>query len=153
MIETDSDLREIFRTVRTIACVGLSPNPARPSHQVARYLQGAGYRVIPINPGQAGGMLLGERVWPDLASLPPELGPIDMVDIFRRSEEAGAVVDAALTHLAGRGLRVIWMQIGVIDAAAAARAEARGIAVVMNRCPAIDHPRLVRLRQLPGAAG
>ncbi|MFO1104640.1 MAG: CoA-binding protein [Amaricoccus sp.] len=144
MIGTDDDLREIFETVRTIACVGLSPNPARPSHQVARYLQGAGYRVIPINPGQAGGMLLGERVWPDLASLPPELGPIDMVDIFRRSEEAGAVVDAALAHLAGRGLRVVWMQIGVIDEAAAARAEARGVAVVMDRCPKIDHQRLVR---------
>lgn len=144
MPTTDTDLRAILSSTRTIACVGLSPNPQRPSHAVARYLQQQGFRVIPVNPAAAGQTLLGERVWPDLASLPPALGPIDMVDIFRRSDQAGAVVDAALDRLLDRGLRVIWMQIGVIDAAAAARAEARGVRVVMDRCPKIDHQRLFR---------
>ncbi len=138
----DSRLRAIFDDVRTIACVGLSPDPARPSHGVARYLGAKGYRVIPVNPLHAGETLLGETTYPDLASLPSELGPIHMVDIFRRSDQAGAVVDEALAHLTGRGLRVIWMQIGVVDAAAAARAEARGIAVVMDRCPKIELERL-----------
>lgn len=139
---SDIELREILGATRTIACVGLSPNPQRPSHTVARYLQQQGFRVIPVNPAQAGGTLLGERVWPDLASLPPGLGPVDMVDIFRRADRAGAVVDAALANLLPRGLKTIWMQLGVIDAAAAARAEAQGIRVVMDRCPKIDHSRL-----------
>jgi predicted CoA-binding protein len=141
MVEPFAD---IFARTRTIAVVGLSPNPARPSHGVARFLQAQGYRVIPVNPGQAGRTLLGERVYPDLASLPDALGPIDMVDIFRRSEAAGEVVDAALAHLRHRGLRTIWMQIGVVDKAAAARAEAAGVTVVMDRCPAIELPRLQR---------
>ena len=81
-------------------------------------------------------------MWPDLASLPASLGPIHMVDIFRRSDRAGAVVDEALAHLLGRGLRVIWMQIGVVDEAAAARAEAAGLTVIMNRCPKIEYQRL-----------
>lgn len=139
---TDAELLSIFAEVRTIACVGLSNDPARPAHNVARYLGLKGFRVIPVNPLHAGETLLGEMTYPDLASLPPELGPIHMVDIFRRSEQAGAVVDAALAHLTGRGLRVIWMQIGVIDTAAAARAEARGIKVVMDRCPKIEFERL-----------
>jgi predicted CoA-binding protein len=139
---SDNLLREVLARTRTIACVGVSKNEIRPSFYVARYLRLKGFRVIPVNPGIAGETLLGEVVLPDLAALPPEAGPIDMVDIFRRSSEAGAVVDEALAHLLGRGLRTIWMQIGVVDEAAAARAEAAGLTVIMNRCPKIEYQRL-----------
>ncbi|MCZ8153610.1 MAG: CoA-binding protein [Rhodobacteraceae bacterium] len=134
---TDDDIRRILTEVRTIALVGWSPKAERPSHRVAAFLKGKGFRVIPVNPGQAGVEALGEVVRASLA----EIGePVDMVDIFRRSEEAGAVVDEALAVLPG--LKAVWMQLGVEDAAAAARAEARGVAAVMNRCPAIEMPRL-----------
>lgn len=134
---TDDDLRRILTETRTIALVGWSPKPDRPSHRVAAFLKRKGFRVIPVNPGQAGMEALGEVVRASLA----EIGePVDMVDIFRRSEEAGAVVDEALAVLPG--LKVVWMQLGVEDAAAAARAEARGVAAVMDRCPAIEMPRL-----------
>jgi hypothetical protein len=134
---TDDDLRRILTETRTIALVGWSPKPERPSHRVAAFLKRKGFRVIPVNPGQAGMEALGEVVRASLA----EIGePVDMVDIFRRSEEAGAVVDEALAVLPG--LKVVWMQLGVEDAAAAARAEARGVAAVMDRCPAIEVPRL-----------
>ncbi|MDM7933464.1 CoA-binding protein [Tabrizicola sp.] len=131
---TDAEIREILTSVKTIALVGWSPKADRPSHRVAAYLAGRGYRVIPVNPGQAGQMALGEAVRSTLA----EVGPVDMVDIFRRSEEAGAVVDAAIAA----GAKVVWMQLGVIDEAAAARARAAGLQVVMDRCPAIEIPRL-----------
>jgi uncharacterized protein len=131
---TDSDIRDILTSVKTIAVVGWSPKPDRPSHGVAAFLKRRGYRVIPVNPGQAGQQALGETVVATLA----EAGPVDMVDIFRRSEEAGAVVDAAIAARA----KVVWMQLGVIDEAAAARARAAGLRVVMNRCPAIEIPRL-----------
>jgi predicted CoA-binding protein len=135
----DALLRAILTRTRTIACVGVSRNQVRPSFYVARYLALKGFRVIPVNPAYAGETLLGETVLPDLASLPDGVA---MVDIFRRSSEAGAVVDAALAHLLGRGLETIWMQIGVTDAAAAARAEAAGLTVIMNRCPKIEYMRL-----------
>ncbi len=131
---TDADLRDILTTVRTIALVGWSPNPDRPSHRVAAFLAGRGYKVIPVNPGQAGKTALGEVVRASLA----EAGSVDMVDIFRRSEEAGAVVDAAIA----RGAKVVWMQLGVVDEVAAARARDAGLRVVMDRCPAIEIPRL-----------
>lgn len=130
----DDDIRDIFKIVKTIAVVGWSPKPDRPSHRVAAFLMQRGYRVIPVNPGQAGQTVLGERVVATLA----EAGPVDMVDIFRRSEEAGAAVDDAIAT----GAKVVWMQLGVIDAAAAARAKAAGLRVVMDRCPAIEIPRL-----------
>jgi predicted CoA-binding protein len=114
--------------------VGWSPKPDRPSHGVAAFLKRRGYRVIPVNPGQAGQAALGEPVVATLA----EAGPVDMVDIFRRSEEAGAVVDEAIAV----GAKVVWMQLGVIDEAAADRARAAGLRVVMDRCPAIEIPRL-----------
>jgi uncharacterized protein len=136
---TDAHLREILRRTKTITCVGVSTNPVRPSYYVARYLGLKGFRVIPVNPAYAGERLFGETILPDLASIPPEVGAVQMVDIFRRSSEAGAVVDAALAHLRDRGLQTIWMQIGVIDPAAAARAEAAGLDVVMNRCPKIEY--------------
>jgi hypothetical protein len=139
---TDDQLRAILQRTRTIACVGVSTNPVRPSYYVARYLGLKGFRVIPVNPVYAGERLFGETILPDIASIPRAVGDVQMVDIFRRSSEAGAVVDEALAHLLDRGLQTIWMQIGVIDPAAAARAEAAGIDVVMNRCPKIEYQRL-----------
>lgn len=131
---TDAEIREILSSVQTIAVVGWSPKPDRPSHGVAAFLKRQGYRVIPVNPGQAGETALGETVVATLA----EAGPVDMVDIFRRSEEAGAVADEAVRT----GAKVVWMQLGVVDEAAAERARAAGLRVVMNRCPAIEIPRL-----------
>ena len=130
----DDDIRDILTSVRTVAVVGWSPKPDRPSHRVAAFLLARGYRVIAVNPGQAGLQALGGVVRASLA----EAGPVDMVDIFRRSDEAGAVVDAAIAA----GARVVWMQLGVIDEAAAARARAAGLRVVMDRCPAIEIARL-----------
>ena len=139
---SDDLLRKVLAETRVIACVGVSKNQIRPSFYVARYLGLKGFRVIPINPVYAGETLLGETVYPDLASIPPEIGAIDMVDVFRRSDQAGGVVDEALASLSDRGLRTIWMQIGVIDEAAAARAEAAGVRVIMDRCPKIEYQRL-----------
>jgi predicted CoA-binding protein len=130
----DSEIRDILTSVKTIAVVGWSPKPDRPSHGVAAFLKRRGYRVIPVNPGQAGQEALGETVVASLA----EAGPVDMVDIFRRSEEAGAVVDQAIAA----GAKVVWMQLGVIDEAAADRARSAGLKVLMDRCPAIEIPRL-----------
>jgi uncharacterized protein len=135
----DAYLRDILTGARTIAVVGASPRPHRPSHGVMRYLQRQGYRTIPVNPFAAGGTILGERCSAALAEIPVDLlGPIDLVDIFRRSEFAGAAVDAAIAV----GAKAVWMQLGVSDPAAARRAEAAGLRVVMDRCPAIEIPRL-----------
>jgi len=131
----DAYLRHILETARVIAVVGASPRPARPSHGVMRFLQARGYRTIPVNPNAAGSEMLGERCVVRLADIAE---PIDMVDIFRRSALAGAAVDEAIAV----GAKFVWMQLGVRDDAAAARAEAAGIEVVMNRCPAIEIPRL-----------
>ena len=131
----DDYLRDIFTSLRTIAVVGASPRRERPSHGVMAYLQRRGYRTIPVNPNAASGKIHGETVYARLADVPE---PIDMVDVFRRPEAAGGVVDEAISA----GAKVVWMQLGVRDAAAAARAEARGLKVVMNRCPAIEIPRL-----------
>jgi uncharacterized protein len=132
---SDAYLREILTGTRTIAVVGASPRPERPSHRVMAYLQRRGYRAIPVNPNAAGTKINGEICYASLADIPE---PIDMVDVFRRSEAAGAAVDAAIAI----GTKIVWMQLGVRDDAAAARAEASGIKVVMNRCPAIEIPRL-----------
>ena len=131
----DPYLRDILTGVRTIAVVGASPRPGRPSHRVMAYLQRRGYRAIPVNPNAAGGTIHGETCYATLAEIPD---PIDMVDIFRKAETAGEVVDEAIAI----GAKVVWMQLGVRDDDAAIRAEARGIKVVMNRCPAIEIPRL-----------
>lgn len=138
----DETLRAILRRTKTIAAVGVSTNPVRPSAYVARYLAVKGFAVIPVNPVHAGARIGGETVLAGLADIPPARDPVDMVDIFRRSAHAGAVVDEALEALLPRGLKTIWMQIGVRDDAAAARAEAAGVAVVMNRCPKIEYQRL-----------
>lgn len=137
MSYSDAFLKQILRRTRVIAVVGVSLNPVRPSYYVARYLSLRGFRVIGVNPGHAGAQLFGETVRSSIEELPPE---VDMLDLFRRSEAVGPLVDEALEHLPG--LRTVWMQIGVENAEAAARAEARGIDVVMNRCPKIEYQRL-----------
>jgi len=129
---THDELRTLLRDVRTIAVVGLSPKTDRPSHGVARYLQGAGYHIVPINPGHDA--VLGERSYPTLAAAARDQ-TIDVVDVFRRSELAGAVVDEAIALRP----RLIWLQQGVVDKAAAARAEAAGIPIVMDSCLAVLH--------------
>ena len=135
-MEDDAKIRGILESVKVIAVVGWSPKAERPSHRVAAYLAGRGYRVIPVNPGVAGQVALGEVVRASLS----EIGEgVDMVDIFRRSEEVPAVVAEALRL---PGLKAVWMQLGVEHAQAAAEAEAAGVQVVQNRCPAIESPRL-----------
>ena len=133
----DDYIRGILLGAKRIAMVGASANTARPSYFVLKYLSERGFAVLPINPGLAGGDILGLPVYASLAEAP---GPIDMVDIFRNSEAAGAVVDEALAL--DPLPRVIWMQLGVRNDAAAERAEARGVKVVMNRCPKIEYGRL-----------
>jgi len=123
-------IRRILQDTRTIAVVGLSPKPHRPSNQVARYLLAAGYTVIPVNPGQDA--ILGLVCYPDLRAVPV---PVDMVDIFRRPEAVQPIVQDAIAI----GARYIWMQEGIVNEAAAAEAEAAGLAVVMDRCTKIDH--------------
>lgn len=134
----DEDIARIARSIKVIAVVGLSPNEARPSWGVARYLQANGYRVIPVNPGRAGGTILGETVYASLSDIPKSI-PVHMVDIFRKSEAVGPIVDEALAHLPD--LKFIWLQLGIRNDAAAARAEARGITVIQDRCPKIEFPR------------
>lgn len=132
---SDDYLRGILRSVRTIAVVGASERPNRPSHYVMAFLQAHGYRVIPVNPRASVPEILGEKVYNTLAEIPEA---IDMVDVFRRSEEVAAVVDEAIA----KGVKVVWMQLGVRDDAAARKAEQAGLKVVMNRCPKIEYPRL-----------
>jgi predicted CoA-binding protein len=133
----DTAIAEILRTTRTIALVGWSPNPDRPSHRVGQFLKAQGYRVIPVNPGQAGVSALGETVRASLSDIGE---PVGMLDIFRRSELVLPLVQEALAALPG--LRTVWMQLGVENEAAAALARANGLSVIQNRCPAIEIPRL-----------
>jgi predicted CoA-binding protein len=132
---SDDYIRGIFARVKTIAMVGASPRPDRPSNHVMEFLQRKGFRVIPVNPQAAGQIIHGETV---VATLNDIAQPIDMVDIFRRSSEVAPVVDEAIAKHA----KVVWTQLDVRDDTAAAKAEAAGIDVVMNRCPAIEMPRL-----------
>ena len=134
---SDSHLRAVLGSVKSIAVVGASANAARPVFLVMKYLISKGYRIIPVNPGQAGKQILGQHVYARLADIP---FPVDMVDIFRRSELADAIVDEALAL--DPKPKVIWMQLSVRDDAAAARAEAAGLTVIMDRCPKIEYGRL-----------
>ncbi|MDB5674519.1 MAG: CoA-binding protein [Sphingomonas bacterium] len=134
-LTNDADIRALLEQTRTIALVGASDRPDRPSYRVMATLQAHGYRVIPVNPQITGEHLHGEFVFRDLAQLGD---PIDMVDIFRNSAAAGEAVDQAIAA----GAKSVWMQLGVINHEAAARAEAAGLKVVMDRCPAIELPRL-----------
>ena len=132
-------LLDILHDVRSIAMVGASPNWNRPSFFAMKYLQEKGYRVVPVNPRAAGEVILGETCYGGLSDVPDK---VDMVDIFRSSEAAGEIVDEAIALKDKLGLRVIWMQLGVRNDAAAARAEAAGLTVVMDRCPKIEFGRL-----------
>jgi len=134
-LNRDEDIRALLEGARTIAMVGASDRPDRASYRVMATLQDHGYRVIPVNPQITGEHVHGEFVFRELAQLGD---PIDIVDIFRRSEAAGEAVDEAIAI----GAKAVWMQLGVINADAAARAEAAGLQVVMDRCPAIEIPRL-----------
>ena len=139
LLYDDRMIRRILSDVRTIALVGASPTWNRPSYFAMKYMQSKGYRMIPVNPKAAGRDILGERVYADLAAVPHR---IDMVQIFRNSEAAGPIADEALAVAEEKGIRVIWMQLGVRNDGAAARAEAAGLEVVMDRCPKIEFGRL-----------
>ena len=134
-ITSDADIAALLAETRTIAMVGASDRPDRPSYGVMKFLQDRGYRVLPVNPQITGEHVHGEYVWRELAQIGE---PIDIVDIFRRPEAAGEAVDEAIAI----GAMAVWLQLGVINHDAAARAEAAGLKVVMDRCPAIDIPRL-----------
>lgn len=138
-INDDSEIRELLGQPRRIAVVGASPNPARASNEVLAFLIRQGHDVIAVNPGHAGGTIHGAPVVATLANVEP---PAEIVDIFRNSADAGAAVDEAIVH----GAKAVWMQIGVIDEAAAKRADAAGLVVVMDRCPKVEIPRLGLIR-------
>jgi predicted CoA-binding protein len=129
----DETIRQVLAMPRTVAVIGCSPNPERDSHRIARLLQTRGHRVIPVNPGHQ--TILGERCFGNLRDIPE---PVDMVDIFRRSEHVAPIVDEAIEV----GVKIIWMQLGVIDEQAASKAQQAGLMVVMDRCPAIEYRRL-----------
>jgi predicted CoA-binding protein len=129
-LASQETIQRILKECRTIAVVGLSSNPGRPSHGVAGYMKQQGYRVIPINPQEIN--VLGEQAYPSLAAVPEK---VDLVDVFRRSEEAGAVVDEAIRI----GAKAVWLQEGIIDEAAARRAQQAGLLVVMDRCWLKEH--------------
>ena len=132
---SDDEIRAILASVKTVAMVGASSNKVRPSYFAYKYLLAKGYDVHAVNPGIAGEKLLGREVYASLGDVP---GPIDMVDIFRNSEAAGAITDEAIALRA----KVVWMQLGVSNPAAAARARKAGLSVIMNRCPKIEYGRL-----------
>ncbi|NIA67065.1 CoA-binding protein [Pelagibius litoralis] len=136
---TNKDLLAILQDTKTIAMVGASPKWNRPSFFAMKYLQEKGYRVIPVNPGVAGKEILGETVYASLAEIP---GKFEMVDIFRNSAAAGPITEEAIAVAKKKGIKVIWMQLDVINHEAACKAEAAGLTVVMNRCPKIEFGRL-----------
>ncbi len=135
LLTRDDDLRALLARTRTIAVVGASPRPDRPSHSVMAYLQRAGYRVFPVNPGVAGGSILGERVYASLAEIPEA---VDLVDVFRRAEDTPPVARGAVTI----GAKALWLQLGIVNDEAARIATDGGLDVVMDRCTAVDVSRL-----------
>jgi len=139
-LTTDEEIAELLTETNTIALIGASDRPDRPSYGVMKYLQDQGYRVLPVNPTITGEHVHGEFVWRDLFQIGEQ---IDLVDIFRNSRDAAEAVDQAIAV----GASAVWMQLGVINEEAAARAEEAGLKVVMDRCPAIDIPRLGLVRQ------
>ncbi len=134
-LTNDQEIADLLQNARTIAMVGASDNPSRASFGVMKFLQDKGYRVIPVNPRITGEHVHGEYVWRELAQIGD---PIDIVDVFVNSDNAGAVVDEAIDN----GAKAVWMQLGVIDEAAAKRAEDAGLKVVMDHCPKIEFARL-----------
>lgn len=147
MSYTDAFLKSVLQRAKTVAVVGVSTNPVRPSYFVARYLSLKGFTVIPVNPVAEGQMLFGQTIRASLTEIETH---VDMVDIFRRSEAVPPIVDEALA--AFPNLQTIWMQIGVEHAQAAAKAEARGVDVVQNRCPKIEYQRLFGELRMGGFA-
>lgn len=141
----DSYIRQVLRDVKSIAMVGASANWVRPSYFAMKYLLDSGYRVYPVNPTAAGQDILGQKTYASLEELPET---VDMVDIFRSSEAAGPITDAAIKH----GAKVVWMQLTIRNDEAAKRAEDAGLRVVMNRCPKIEHSRLVGKLEWHGIA-
>lgn len=141
-LSSDSDIARVLTSTRSIALVGASHKPARPSHRVMQFLLAQGYEVYPVNPGLAGKQLLGRLVYPDLAAIPHQ---VDMVDVFRQSRFLPEIVSQAIAI----GARTLWTQLDVVDLEAAAAAEAAGMEVVMDRCPAIELPRLQSAGMLP----
>lgn len=137
-----AEIRRILTQARTIAVVGLSPRPERPSYGVAAFLQARGHRIVPVNPGHAGQTILGQTVYARLADIPPEI-TVDMVDVFRASEAVPGIVDEALAALPG--LRAIWLQLGVVHPQAMAKAHAAGLDTVWDRCPKIEYARVIDL--------
>jgi uncharacterized protein len=135
----DALIARILRSVKTIAMVGASANEVRPSYFAMKYLLDKGFKIIPVNPGQAGKEILGQKVYARVADLPP---PVDMVDIFRNSAAAGPIADEVIADKDRLGVKVLWMQLGVINEEARRRAEAAGLTVIMNRCPKIEYGRL-----------
>ena len=136
---TDDYISGILRSARSIAMVGASANTSRPSYFAMKYLLGKGYRIVPVNPGQEGHEILGQRVYARLADVPP---PVDIVDIFRSSDAALEITREAIALKDRLAIKVIWMQLGVKNVEAAAEAEAAGLKIVMNRCPKIEYGRL-----------
>jgi predicted CoA-binding protein len=134
-LESDQEIADLLSHTRTIAMIGASDRPDRPSYGLMKFLQSRGYRVLPVNPQITGEHVHGEYVWRELSQIGE---PIDLVDIFRRPQAAGEAVDEAIAA----GAKAVWLQIGVINEEAAARAEAAGLKVVMDRCPKIEIPRL-----------
>lgn len=135
MAVSDQSIKTVLEQTRTIALIGASVKPERPSYRVLQFLLDKGYQVFPVNPGQAGNQLLGQTVYASLNDVPQ---PVDMVDIFRRSEDVGPIVEQAIAANA----KTVWMQLGVINQAAAEAATAASLTVIMDRCPAIEYPRL-----------
>jgi len=149
VINDPESIRRALEEARTVAVVGCSPNPSRPSNEIARYLQRQGYRVVPVNPGHR--EILGEPCYPSLAEVPPDIR-VDLVDVFRRSEHVGPIADAAIA----RAVPFFFMQLGVEDEAAAGRLDAAGIGVAMDRCILIEHRGLrigPKSRNVGGSAG
>lgn len=149
MTYTDAFLKSILSRTKVVACVGVSMNPVRPSYYVARYLGLKGFTVIGVNPGHAGKMLFGQKIYSSLKEIPDE-AQVDMVDIFRRPDAVPAIVDEALETLPA--LQTIWMQIGVEHPQAAAKAQAAGLDVIQNRCPKIEYQRLFGELRMGGFA-
>ena len=134
----DSHIKAILRSVKTIAMVGASGNDIRPSYFAMMYLLNKGYKIIPVNPGMAGKQILGQKVYASLKDVP---APVDMVDIFRESEHAPGIVREALAEKDRLGIKVVWMQLGVVSEEAEKIAQEAGLTVIMNRCPKIEHGR------------
>jgi predicted CoA-binding protein len=129
----DATIKEVLSTPQTVAVIGCSPNPDRDSHRIAKLLKARGHRIIPVNPEHR--EILGEACYASLRDIPE---PVDMVDIFRRSEHVAPIIDEAIET----GAKIVWMQLGVIDEQAATKAQGAGLTVIMDRCPAIEYRRL-----------